>query len=56
MIASTKLFLLLTGIACVAVLGAGPSFRSDTTLTAMLTAGAASVVAGLLQVVRAPAR
>ncbi len=56
MIASTKLFVLLTGSAAAAVVGAGPTLHSDATLTALLAAGAVTVVSGLYQMVRtAPA-
>ncbi len=55
MIASTKLFVLLTGSATATVVGAGPVLHSDATLTAVLTAGAVMVTSGLYQLLRAPA-
>ena len=56
MIASTKLFFVLTGSAAAAVVGAGPSLQSDTTMAALLAAGAVTVTTGIVQMVRsAPA-
>ena len=56
MIASTKLFFVLTGSAGAAAVGAGPVLNSDLTITALLAAGAATVATGLYQLVHtAPA-
>ncbi|GAA1941261.1 hypothetical protein [Nocardioides marmoribigeumensis] len=57
MLASTKLFLALTGSAGAAVVGAGPVLHSDLTITALLAGGVATVTAGIYQLVRsAPAK
>ena len=47
MIASTKLFFVLTGSAGAAAVGAGPVLNSDLTITALLAAGAAPAAPGL---------
>ena len=57
MIASTKLFFVLTGSAGAAVVGAGPTLQSDTTMAALLAAGAVAVTSGVVQMLRpAPAQ
>ena len=52
MIASTKVFALMTGSTAAAVLGLGPVLHSDTTLTALFAAGAATVATGVFELVR----
>ena len=52
MITSTKLFVLLSGSAGAAVVGAAPTFQSDVTLTALFAAGAVTVTSGIVQLVR----
>jgi hypothetical protein len=52
MIASTKLFVLLTGASTAAVVGIGPVLSSDFTLSALLAAGAGTLTAGVYRMVR----
>ena len=52
MIATTKVFALMTGSSAAAVVGLGPVLHSDTALTAMIAAGAATIATGVYELVR----